>query len=145
MRKISQFWWAAVIAIACAAALEAQTFQGTLILGSYNSGTGTLTCVTTGTGTTINVRTSPALTVYFQSVGTTSGGAIVFEESSVSSAEAVYAGTWSTITTVNASTFSGGAQFAYHIAAPTPLHFLRARVSSNITGGGTVCVRLVGN
>jgi hypothetical protein len=101
-----------------------------------------LDTVTAGTG---QVDASPfsELTFYLTSVGTTSGGTVSLEEADWNpSGGTPYTGTWSVITTVNASTFTGGTQIAYHVAAPGAFGFIRARISSAITGGGTVSVTL---
>src|SRR5215813_8407376 len=88
---------------------------------------------TTGNGNAVAIPNSfTNHTWKFQSVGTTSGGVITIEEA----ADPSYTGTWSTLTTVNASDFSGGAEKDVH--ASGLLRAVRARISSNITGGGTI-------
>jgi hypothetical protein len=143
-------WWLVVAVVVGALAWRTtpgstQPFQSHLLLGSFSGASPV--GVTSGTGSALSTRRSPALTVYFQSIGTTSGGTVVIEEASWNPTieASPYAGTWSQITAVNASTFSGGAQLAYRVASPTTIHFIRARVSSNITGGGSVVVRIAGN
>jgi hypothetical protein len=86
-----------------------------------------------------------------QSNGVTSSGVITFEEASwgpsVTGVPAVdYTGTWSVITTVNASdvdtgSASGSAQKFIHISA-TANAYTRPRISTAIGGGGTVSVFL---
>lgn len=84
------------------------------------------------------------LTFYLQSNGTTSSGVVTLEEAeSGTPAGGQYTGTWSTITTVNASSFTGGAQLAYHVQGSAFSH-VRARISTVIGGGGTVTVVLRG-
>ena len=104
-----------------------------------------LNAVSTGTGAAANVAGRTAIVVYLRSVGTTSGGVVTIEEADYDpNTEAVYAGTWLALTTVNASTFTGGAQAAYHVPAGA-YRFVRARVSSAITGGGTVSAFIAGH
>jgi hypothetical protein len=89
------------------------------------------------------------LVFYCSSVGTTSGGVVTFEEAApvllnVDNAPVFGAATggYSVITTTNASTFSADTQVAVH--APIAAYgFVRARVSTAITGGGSVNVGLV--
>jgi len=85
-------------------------------------------------------------TYVVQGNGTTSSGVITFEEASWGpSAAGVpaqdYTGTWSAITTVNASDVSGGAQKFVHISA-TANAYTRPRISTIIGGGGTISVFL---
>ena len=101
-----------------------------------------LDTVTTGAGQ-FDASSYTALTFYLSSVGTTSGGVVSIEEADWNpSGGTPYTGTWSVITTVNASSFTGGVQLAYHVSSPTAFAFVRARVSSTITGGGTISVVL---
>lgn len=100
----------------------------------------------TGTGTSAPLRLHGAdeVVFYFQSTGTTSGGTLKIEEAAWidkgDAPEAVYAGTWSQIgSDIAASSFTGGAQIAYHVG-PNSFAFLRVRISADITGGGTVTV-----
>lgn len=86
-------------------------------------------------------------TYVVQSHGVTSSGVITFEEASWPESEGEdYAGTWSTITTVNASdvntgSATGTAQKFVHISA-TANAYTRARISTVIGGGGTISVFL---
>ena len=103
-----------------------------------------LTAVTaasgTGTSAPIRIQGREQLTIYFQSTGTTSGGTLLIEEAYYDGdKDPVYAGTWSQIASVAASSFTGTAQVAYHVAA-TRYKYVRVRISSDITGGGTVTV-----
>lgn len=94
------------------------------------------------------------VTIYLQSNGTTSGGTLSIEEAfyetrgggtqTAGTPDPPYANTWSVIQSVNASTFSGNAQLAVHIAEISCMA-LKVRISSNITGGGTVTVWGWGN
>lgn len=74
-------------------------------------------------------------TVMLQSNGTTSGGAVTIEEAYYDPT-LTYTGTWSALVAVSASTFTGTAQSAVHVAGS--VWAVRARISSTITGGGTV-------
>jgi hypothetical protein len=97
----------------------------------------------------VDVRGKTHLVFYLSSSGTTSGGAISLEEMLPVGAPGgqvpglPFSGTNSLITTaINASTFTGGAQVAHH-ATVGAYGWVRARVSTAITGGGSVSVGLV--
>ncbi len=78
--------------------------------------------------------------ITFTSEGTTSGGTLVIEESDLDP----YTGTWSQIgATINASAFTGGVKQCYHIRMGAGM-FLRVRIATDVTGGGTVTVTLAG-
>lgn len=94
---------------------------------------------TTGNGTAVDVSKAYAVTIYCDGTGTVSGGVITIEESR----DTAYAGTWSSVTTITASTLSGGADVAIHLSGIYVA--VRARISSNITGGGTVTCELLAN
>lgn len=101
-------------------------------------------------GQWIDVRGCQSLTFYCASTGTTSGGVISFEEQMplVPTYQGVQTpfpgatGTFSVITTVNASTFSGDTQVAVHLPSGA-YGYVRARISTAISGGGTASVSLV--
>lgn len=115
-----------------------------LSLGSYGTGAnaGVIAGVTTGTGQPIKVYADQSLTFYLASQGTTSGGTVLLEEADWDdSLEQPYTGTWSQIASIAASTFTGGAQTAYHIS-PNSYAYVRPRISATITGGGTISVAL---
>jgi hypothetical protein len=81
-----------------------------------------------------------------QSAGTTSGGTVTVEEAYYDplKGDPAYAGTWSTIgSAINASSFTGGAQLGFHVLGS--FWAIRVRVSSDITGGGTIAVWAWGN
>lgn len=101
---------------------------------------------TTGNGGILPLHgRSARVTIVLQSTGTTSGGTLIIEEAYWDSrTDPVYAGTWSQIASVSASTFTGGAQVFYHLAE-TSSYAIRVRISSDITGGGTVSVWAWGN
>lgn len=90
---------------------------------------------TTGNGTA--VVCTPRIknhSFFVLGTGVTSGGTISIEEAE----DPAYAGTWSVIQSVNASSVTGTACQVVHFTASC--FALRARVSSNITGGGTIQV-----
>lgn len=111
-----------------------------LLLGLENSD-GTVTGVTTGTSQWIHAAFDAGVrSFFFTSVGTTSGGTILIEEADWAGEKTMpYSGTWSTATTVLASSFTGGAQSAIHFG-DTAWAYVRVRISSAITGGGTILV-----
>lgn len=85
------------------------------------------------------------LTIYITGAGTTSSGVITIEEADYNPASAAadfYTGTWSSITTVNASDVTGGAQKAVHLTVSSYM-WVRARISTVIGGTGTVSAVLV--
>lgn len=104
---------------------------------------------TTGAGTAANPSTSQPIdykshgvvTFYLRSIGATTGGTILIEEADWGPNEQPYSGTWSQVASIAASSFTGGAELAYHIT-DSAYGWLRARISSPITGGGTVLISL---
>lgn len=106
-----------------------------VLLGSLVNDTPT--GVTTGMSIPQHVRGFDELLFTLESVGTTSGGTIILEEASRPN----YSGTWSQLASVAASSFTGTAQIAYHFG-PNRYDYVRARISSDITGGGSVLVHL---
>lgn len=102
-----------------------------------------LSAVTTGTSAAIDASDFESMTFYLVSTGTTSSGTVILEEADWDPHGGTpYSGTWSAIATINASTFTGGAQVGYHVQAPTAYGFVRARIGTSIGGGGTVSVAL---
>lgn len=94
--------------------------------------------VTTGTGLGVAVPiTSKNPRVHIIGAGTISGGTLIIEEA----LDPSYSGTWSQLLSVTASSLTGGAEQVLHILGT--LSAIRARISSNITGGGTIAVTLV--
>jgi len=53
-----------------------------------------------------------------------------------------YSGTWHELDSIDLTTLTGGA--AYHGTYPGMLAWVRARLSANVTGGGTTTARLNG-
>lgn len=103
------------------------------------SGGESLAAATTGTGTSIPFHECRQIIWTVEGAGTISGGTVVIETAD----QTDYSGTWSELDSITASTLSGGAAYSgtYPAAASG---FVRGRISSNITGGGTVTVRLNG-
>ncbi len=111
-----------------------------LLLGTENSDS-SVTGVTTGTSIPVKVEGYGLPTVFLRSVGTTSGGTILIEEADWGDREFPYSGTWSQIQSVAASSFSGTQQVAIHVSFSL-VRYLRVRISSTITGGGTILASL---
>lgn len=94
---------------------------------------------TTGTGASVSVPISSRCPrFHVRGAGVITGGTIIIEEA----LDPAYAGTWSQIQSVSASGLSGGAEQVIHLVDVT-LSAVRARISSDITGGGSVSVDLV--
>lgn len=94
---------------------------------------------TTGNGTAVNLQLAVSSTIYCEGTGTTSGGVITIEEAR----DVATAGTWSSLTTINASSITAGANIAVHLSGVYLA--VRARISSTITGGGTITCELLAN
>ena len=88
----------------------------------------------------VNVSPNSSVTVWITGTGTTSSGVVTLEEA----ADPGYAGTWSSITTVNASDVTGGATKAIHLPAFATPYYLRVRISTTIGGGGTIAASVTG-
>jgi hypothetical protein len=98
---------------------------------------------TTFSGAPIGSGGRDEIVFYIIGTGTTSGGTVVIEEASGAPFGAIYAGTWSAIgNSIAASTFTGGATVAVHLPIAA-YRFVRARISSTITGGGSVQIDAV--
>ena len=74
--------------------------------------------------------------VYLEGSGTISGGTILIEEASSAS----YSGTWSILATVAGTDLTANKGIAVHIDGI--FGTLRVRVSSALTGGGTVAATI---
>lgn len=107
-----------------------------LLLGTENAD-GSVAGVLIGQSVPLDRSVQGIIGFFMRSLGTTSGGTIVIEEADWGPGEAPYSGTWSAIQTIAASTFSGGAQLAVHIT-DSAYGWVRVRISSPITGGGTI-------
>jgi len=97
-----------------------------------------LSAVTTGTGTAKAMNHCRQVGWATEYSGTVSGGTILIEQSDQSG----YSGTWNQLATIDAANLSAGTDgFGTY---PGPMNFIRARITSDITGGGTVSVRFNG-
>lgn len=86
----------------------------------------------------------PYVTFWIKGTGTTSSGVITLEEADYDfQTDGQYTGTWSPITTVNASDVTGGAQKAVHVTGNS--HWIRPRISTVIGGGGSITVVITAN
>ena len=108
-----------------------------LLLGTEPSATDIPVGVTTGVSIPVSMALHGIVAFYFTSIGTTSGGTILIEESDFTEKTQTYGGTWSQVASILASSFTGGAQIAYHIS-DCAYGYLRVRISSAITGGGSI-------
>jgi hypothetical protein len=98
-----------------------------------------LNAATTGTGKAIAFNDCRQVNWLIEGQGTISGGTVVIE-----SAHAYdYTGTWNELDTVDATTLSGGKLYGNTFPMP-PGGFVRARISSDIQGGGAITARLNG-
>lgn len=113
------------------------TSSRVLLLGVENSD-GSVTGVTTGTSVPLNRENDGIIVVYLRSIGTTSGGTIVVEEADYGPLEPPYSGTWSSLASIAANTFTGGAQTVFRPTVDSAFGWIRVRISSPITGGGTI-------
>jgi hypothetical protein len=95
-----------------------------------------LNAATTGTGRAIPMQECRQIIWTVEGNGTISGGNVIIETADSQS----YAGTWYELDSVAPT--SGAAYTNTYPAASSG--FVRARVSSNITGGGSVTVRING-
>lgn len=107
-----------------------------LLLGVENAD-GTVTGVTTGTSLPLQRDQDGIIAIVLRSIGVTSGGTIIIEEADWGPLEGVYSGTWSQISSIAASTFTGGAQLVTHIT-DSAFGWVRVRISAAITGGGSI-------
>lgn len=112
-----------------------------LLLGTENTD-GSVTGVTTGTSQPVDVSLHGVIAFAFRSIGTTSGGTVLIEEADWGPLEAPYSGTWSQVQSVAASTFTGGTEVTIHIVN-SAYHYVRVRISSAITGGGSMTAVLL--
>jgi hypothetical protein len=93
----------------------------------------------------VNVLGYSNISIYVTGADTTSSGVITIETADydvTNAADTIYAGTWSPITTVNASDVSGGKQKVITVSN-VAYTWVRTRVSTVIAGGGTVSTTLV--
>lgn len=109
----------------------------TVLLGTANAD-GTFTGVTSGTSAGLDPGQSDQVTFAVIGNGTIAGGTVVLEEA-YQVAGTTYAGTWSTLTTVTASSLTGNAQQVIHYT-PNAMMTVRARIGTSISGGGGITV-----
>ncbi len=117
--------------------MPAQVTSSRILLLGVENADSTVTGVTVGTSIPVLREVDNIISIYLRSIGTTSGGTVLIEEADWGPLEQVYSGTWSQIQSIAASTFTGGAQVALHISASS-YGYVRVRISSTITGGGTI-------
>jgi hypothetical protein len=104
-----------------------------------------LSAVTTGTGSAYVVPiTCDHLIVTIRGTGTISAGALVIEEAATPD----YAGIWSNIevdeaATILANQLTDGAEKVIHIFGT--FRAVRTRITTNITGGGSITTEIVSN
>lgn len=85
------------------------------------------------------------LTAVLQGNGTTSSGVLTIEQAAwLKDTESPYGGTWSPITTLNASDVTGDQQKGYQFTVAA-YGWVRFRLSTAVGGGGTVTAYLVGS
>lgn len=112
-------------------------------LGTAATGGTALSGVTTGTGRSIQILGgSQDITVTFTSIGTTSGGTIIIEETDA--LDDGTGATWSQILSQAASGFTGTVKLCVHTRIGAG-GWVRGRISSNITGGGSILVSIIGS
>lgn len=84
-------------------------------------------------GIPVDCSSTPYVTIWLESAGTTSSGVVTIEEARVPT----FLGTWAPITDVNASDVSGGLVKSVHLP-PGNYRWIRTRVSTVIGGGGSL-------
>lgn len=99
----------------------------------------TLTTATTGTGRAIPMQECRHTFWTIEGAGTISGGTVVVETADRQD----YAGTWHALDTVTASNLTGDKSYVNNTVGAAS-GFLRARISTDIAGGGTITVRING-
>lgn len=97
-----------------------------------------LDAATTGTGAVKALNHCRQVEWMTEYSGTVSGGTIIIEYAH----QADYSGTWSQLASIVASDVPNGTDGFGSYPGLCP--FVRARISSNITGGGNVTVRING-
>src|SRR5262245_12309744 len=110
-----------------------------ILLGTIDPVTKTLVGVTSGVSLPIDRSNHLYNTIAMMGIGTLTGGTILIEEADWVPPAMPYSGTWSTLQTVQANTLTGGAQVLVHLAA-SAYAYLRVRIGSAATGGGTLAV-----
>jgi hypothetical protein len=96
-----------------------------------------LAAATSGTGDTVVIPAgSNFLRIDLIGAGTISGGTLLVEEAG----DPAYSGTWSLLYTLTVSALTGGAELCAHVIGCVGA--IRVRITSNITGGGTLAANL---
>ena len=108
-----------------------------LLLGTTSGGV--VSGVTSGTSQAINRVGQNELSLYVRGIGTITGGTLLIEEADYGDDEAPYSGTWSQLTSIACSDVTGNAQKGVHLSVGA-YGYLRARISSAVTGGGSIAV-----
>lgn len=97
-------------------------------------------------GMPVDVSCYTNLTFYVSGDGTIDGGVVTFYEADFDAQkDGAYGGTWSAIGTANAVDVTGGAQLAYHCGGSGGAFaygYVRAEITTDVTGGGTLSVVL---
>lgn len=93
----------------------------------------------TGTGRAIAFNDCRQVNWIVEGSGTISDGTVVIESAHAHD----YGGTWNQLDEIDATTLTGGALYG-NTFPMVPGGFCRARISDNITGGGSITVRLNG-
>ena len=94
-------------------------------------------------GIPLDAKGAQHVTLYLIGNGTTSSGVITIEEADWDIQKTPeFKGTWSSISTVNASDVTGGVQKAVHLTAAA-YSWVRPRISTVIGGGGTITATFV--
>lgn len=113
-----------------------------LLLGTETPGTPTpVAGVTTGQSNGIDRQADGVLSFFVRGIGVIGGGTLIIEEADWGDYERDYTGTWSQIQSVTLSALSGGGQQAVHIV-DSSYGYVRVRISSPVTGGGSITVAL---
>lgn len=86
----------------------------------------------------IDVSGYTQLVMFQKGTGTVSSGVITIEEADYGPTDMPYGGTWSSVTTLDPTQVSGGAQQAYHFSSNRAYGVVRGRISPAIGGGGSV-------
>lgn len=101
-------------------------------------------------GTPVDCRALGAITVWAEGTGTISGGVCTVEMADYDPAvDQVYSGTWVSLGTITLSGASGGKQVvlilpAVATTAAECFGFVRGRISTEVSGGGSVKIVLTG-
>lgn len=88
------------------------------------------------------------LTVNLKGTGTISAGTLLIEEASYDpQTEPIYGSTWSQVQSIDLTAVTGGIAQSIHVPTSVPGQYawdvVRGRISSAVTGGGSVEVTLI--